>query len=130
MKLSLAAMVTLVGLSLLGCGGPALEDTMGPEAEARTVSQFGTCTATCAGGSSVSCTGTTCSSTDNQGVTCDGVFKGCASSCGGLPSCNLYSNQKCTTPNATKACCNPTTQRPDSLLCSGSVTSGYRWLYY
>ncbi|NOJ91427.1 hypothetical protein D7W82_12300 [Corallococcus sp. CA049B] len=130
MKLSLAAMVMWVGLSLVGCGGPALDDAMASEAEARTVSQFGTCTATCAGGTSVSCTGTTCTSTDNQGVTCDGVSTACPSSCGGLPSCSLYVNQRCTTPNATKACCNATSHTPDSLLCSGSATTGYRWLNY
>ncbi|MBN9686142.1 hypothetical protein JYJ93_27210 [Corallococcus sp. NCSPR001] len=128
MKLSLSALVTLVGLSLIGCGGPALDDSLTPEAEARTVSQFGTCTATCAGGTSVSCTGTTCSSTDNQGVTCDGVLTACPSSCGGLLSCSTYVNQRCTTPGATKACCNATTHAPDSLLCSGSAATGYRWL--
>ncbi|MBN8471471.1 hypothetical protein JYJ95_33615 [Corallococcus exiguus] len=130
MKLSLAAMATFIGFSLLGCGGPALEDTLAPEAEARTVSQLATCTATCAGGTSVSCTGTTCTSTNDQGVTCDGVFSACQPSCSGLPSCSLYVNKRCTTPNATKDCCNATTQRPNSLLCSGSATTGYRWLNY
>ncbi|MBN8226858.1 hypothetical protein JYK02_04965 [Corallococcus macrosporus] len=130
MKLSLAAMVTLVGISLLGCGGPALEDTMAPEAEARTVSQFGTCTAACSGGTSVSCTGATCSSTDYQGVTCDGVLTACPSTCAGLPSCSLYVNLRCTTPGATKECCNATSHQPNSLLCSGSASTGYRWLNY
>lgn len=94
MKLSLAAMVTWFGLSLIGCGGPALDDTTGPEAEARTVSAFGT------------------------------------SSCDGLPSCSLYVNQRCTTPGATKDCCNITSQTPNSLICSGSASTGYRWLNY
>ena len=93
MKLSLAAMVTWFGLSLIGCGGPALDDTMAPEAEARTVSALDTCPA-------------------------------------GLPSCSLYVNLRCTTPGATKDCCNATSHTPNSLICSGSATSGYRWLNY
>jgi hypothetical protein len=93
MKLSLAAMVTWFGLSLIGCGGPALDDTTGPEAEAQTVSAFGTCTP-------------------------------------GLPSCSLYVNLRCTTPGATKECCNTTSQTPNSLICSGSASTGYRWLNY
>jgi hypothetical protein len=130
MKRSCVALMMWVGLSLLGCGGSEFEEAPLSEADERTVSQFATCTATCSGGSSVSCAGTTCSSTNNHGVTCDGVFKACGASCGGLPSCNLYSNQKCTTPNAIKSCCNPSTGRPDELLCSGSMSTGYRWLYF
>ncbi|WP_338281090.1 hypothetical protein [Corallococcus caeni] len=39
-------------------------------------------------------------------------------------------NQRCTTPNATKDCCNATSHSVNSLLCSGSASTGYRWLNF
>lgn len=111
MKRSVAVIAAFLGLSLLGCGGPVSEPTAQPEAapvsgEEATVSQFGTCTALCPGGQSVSCSGTTCSATDGQGVMCDGVSTPCfIPTCSGLPECSLRAGQTCYTLNETELCC-------------------------
>lgn len=135
MKPSGIMLALFVGLSLIGCGGAELEPTpVAPPEEVATHSQFATCIAICNGNSpSVSCSGTTCSSTNGQGVTCDGVFTACAPpSCSGLPACSAYGNQPCfrNQVGTTMACCTPSGQ--DALLCglsSGSPT-GARWLYF
>ncbi|MFP2933097.1 hypothetical protein ACLESO_49705 [Pyxidicoccus sp. 3LG] len=127
MKRSLAVMAAFVGLFLVGCGGAPLEAESEPvpqAGESGTVSQFATCTATCGVGLSVSCTGTTCSSTDYQGVTCNGVFTSCSqATCSGLPACSRYANWACSPNGATMNCCNGSSS--DSLICSNG-----RWLYY
>ncbi|MCP3144645.1 hypothetical protein [Pyxidicoccus xibeiensis] len=80
----------------------------------------------------MSCTGATCSSTDYQGVTCDGAFTACPSttSCSGLPLCSSLENRTCLNLGATQSCCRR--NRTDILVCSptgGSGTEG-KWLYY
>ncbi|MDC0713130.1 hypothetical protein POL68_32000 [Stigmatella sp. ncwal1] len=127
MKRSLATMLVFVGLSLLGCGGPVTEPETAPDTDApTTVSQLSTCTASCPGGTSVSCTGASCSATDNQGVTCGGTFYACG--CGNLPACSAYSNKICTSPGQQLSCCN--NGHPDALLCSSAGGTTYRWYYF
>ncbi len=112
MKHSLAVTAVLLSLSLLGCGGPVSGPTMAPEAvsesgESATVSQFGTCTALCSGGQTVSCSGSTCSQTDYQGVTCDGAFTACppAPACTGYPSCSTLVGKRCFIEGEPQPCC-------------------------
>ncbi|MFP2907816.1 hypothetical protein ACLESD_22765 [Pyxidicoccus sp. 3LFB2] len=134
MKRSIIAVAVLLGVSLLGCGGPGSEPMAEPGAapesgEETTVSQFGTCTALCAGNQSVSCSGTTCSMTDYEGVTCNGVFTPCPSACTGYPSCSAYANTVCSRVGETMQCC--ATWGLDALMCSRpSTSSAARWLYF
>jgi hypothetical protein len=57
MKQSLLAMAAVVGFALLGCGGAVAEDV--PEPLAVSEQEVVTCSASCAYGASVSCSGTT-----------------------------------------------------------------------
>lgn len=124
MKRALFAMVAVVSVTLLGCGGPAVVEE--PEStEAPEVSQQAVCTAVCSGGTSVSCSGTTCSSTDYQGVTCNGVFKACPATgpgCApGLPTCQSLQGLSCRPVGANQECCWGTY----SEICScNAVTTG------
>ncbi|MFP2907814.1 hypothetical protein ACLESD_22755 [Pyxidicoccus sp. 3LFB2] len=133
MKRSMVVMAVFLGLSLVGCGGAVSEAEEAEAApvsgEASTVSQFATCYAACSGGQTVSCSGTSCSSTDFQGVTCNGVFTPCPAppTCGsGIPECSAIANTRCFTENATQACCSGgfTTE----LYCSRAGTR-LLWLY-
>jgi len=128
MRLPMAVMMTCAALFFLGCGAPEADDSPAPFSEDDgTVTQFGTCTALCNGGASVSCSGTTCSSTDGQGVTCDGVFKACA--CSGLPLCSQYAGKSCSPLYSRLPCCNNNT--PDELVCSTNGVSGaLTWLFW
>lgn len=131
MKRSFVVMATFISLSFLGCGGPVSEaesEVAAPESEASsgTVSQFATCTALCSGGS-VSCSGTTCSSTNYQGVTCDGVFKACAS-CSGYATCDSIAGTLCSVEGAERLCCSG--GATGMLTCGrNSFSTRLRWLY-
>ncbi|NMO17728.1 hypothetical protein HPC49_23830 [Pyxidicoccus fallax] len=133
MKRSLAVLAAVIGFSLLGCGGTGTEEVMEatPEAgEESTVSQFATCTATCGNGStSVSCSGSTCSASDFQGVTCNGVFKPCPPPpCSGYPTCTSLLNTYCSVEGAEQACCSGTSTT--FLTCGRNSTSPrLQWLY-
>ncbi|WP_164014754.1 hypothetical protein [Pyxidicoccus trucidator] len=131
MKHSFAVLVAFLSLSLLGCGGAATETEAGaaPEmGEQATVSQFATCTALCNGGQSVSCSGTTCSSTNYQGVTCNGVFTACPATCSGLPTCTSLAGTSCSVEGAEQQCCSG---GATGLLTCGrnSFSPKLRWLY-
>jgi hypothetical protein len=132
MKNSFAVMVTFLGLSLLGCGGAVSE----PEAEAApdetgehaTVSQFATCTALCNGGQSVSCSGTTCSSSNYSGVTCNGVFVACPPACSGYPTCTSIAGKLCSVEGAEQLCCSGGST--NILTCGNNLADPrLRWLY-
>lgn len=132
MKRSLVVMAAFLGLSLLGCGGPVAEPEAAPvpaSGEESTVSQFATCTALCTGGGSVSCSGTTCSSTNYQGVTCNGVFTPCPSTCSGYPTCDSLAGTLCSVEGAEQYCCS--TGGGTNLLTCGrnSFSTRLRWLY-
>ncbi len=121
MKRTLAVLAALFSLSLLGCGGTPVE----AEPVGEVSQELVTCSTTCSGGQTLSCSGTTCSAVDNQSVTCDGVTTACA--CAGLPSCSLYANKRCTATTGTRLdCCNNGNR--DYLVCSSFNGSKY-WLY-
>ncbi len=128
MKRTLFAMAAVVSITLLGCGGSAaLEEA--ESTENQTVSQQAVCTAVCSGGTSVSCSGTTCSSTNYQGVTCNGVFTPCptTSSCApGLPTCQSLQLKFCSPVGATKECCWGSYSEICSCNSTGSTASG-KW---
>ncbi len=130
MKRSFIAMAAVVSVTLLGCGVPAAQDEA-ESPESSTVSQQAVCTAVCSGGTSVSCSGTTCSSTNYQGVTCNGVFTPCptTSSCApGLPTCQSMQGMSCRPVGATQECCWGTY----SELCSCNSTGSFsgKWGCY
>ncbi|MFP2907815.1 hypothetical protein ACLESD_22760 [Pyxidicoccus sp. 3LFB2] len=133
MKRSMVVMAVFLGLSLVGCGGAVSEAEgeaapVSGEESSGTVSQFATCTALCSGGGSVSCTGNTCSSTNYQGVTCDGVFKSCGPSCSGYPTCDSIAGTLCSVEGAERLCCSG--GATGSLICGrNSFSSRLRWLY-
>lgn len=102
MTRSLAMLATLFGLSLLGCGGSTVEaEPLGEVSQ-----EIVTCTATCKGGT-VSCTGSTCSANDYDGVMCDGVSTSCDSLCAGspLPLCSSLADRLCANPGGYNSCC-------------------------
>lgn len=123
MKRALFVLSAFVSLSLLACGGSTVE----AEPLGETSQELVTCSATCPGGQTVSCTGNTCSATENSGVTCNGVFTACPSGCTGLPACSGYENQRCFERLGTRLdCCQ--SWGPDYLVCSS--VNGFRyWLY-
>ncbi|MFY2558280.1 hypothetical protein ACN469_11655 [Corallococcus terminator] len=134
MKHSLAVTAVLLSLSLLGCGGPVSEPALEPEAvsesgESSTVSQFGTCTAQCSGGQTVSCSGNTCSQTDYQGVTCDGVFTACPSSpaCTGHISCSVLVGKRCFIEGETQPCCDGASTT--ELYCAYYNNNRFIWVH-
>jgi len=102
MKRAFVMMVAVLGMSLLGCGGAddlaASTDEVVSSDEVQDVSQeLVTCTATCYGGTSVSCTGTTCSYINFQSVTCDGVVTNCPPTVcpGEYRACFSLSGRRC-----------------------------------
>lgn len=103
---SLLVMAAFVSLSLLGCGGSTA--TTESEELSSAAQELTTCTATCSGGQTVSCSGTTCSAVDNSGVTCDGVSTACPPpTCANtsLPQCSTLAGRLCTTQGASQDCC-------------------------
>ncbi|WP_426746788.1 hypothetical protein VZQ01_02020 [Myxococcus faecalis] len=135
MKPSGVMLALFVALSFIGCGGTELEPgSAAPSEEGATHSQLAVCSVSCPGSTSVSCSGTTCSGTDGQGVTCDGVFTACSqSACSGLPACSQYANQSCLRSQiGTQMACCSGSGFADALLCSAysSSPTGARWLYF
>lgn len=130
MKHAFAALLVAVSLAVVGCGNTDVLDSEDVAPLEDNVSQMGTCTAQCAYGPAVSCSGTSCSSTDNQGVTCDGVFTACPpvpNHCpGNVPSCADIEGSTCPRNGIETECC-----RVDTVTfctCFGFNTSPRRWL--
>ena len=112
------SLVVLVGAVLMGCGGteaaPA-EEELGSVSEALV-----TCSATCPDTSTVSCTGTTCSATQNSHVTCDGVTTACPqppTECDGLQPCSELQYDTCI-GREQRACCNSDGYTQGTCRCS------------
>ncbi|AKF85716.1 hypothetical protein MFUL124B02_14960 [Myxococcus fulvus 124B02] len=109
MKRAFVMMVAVLGVSLLACGGEALEVQAAegqPDTElAQTSQELITCTALCYGNTSVSCTGSTCTATNYQNVTCDGVVHYCpATVCPGqYRTCAALQGRPCV--RGTQPCC-------------------------
>ncbi|MBZ4408115.1 hypothetical protein K8640_07825 [Myxococcus sp. XM-1-1-1] len=109
MKRVLVMMVAILGVSLLACGGEALEVQVdeGPaDVElAQTSQELVTCTTACANGTFISCTGSTCSTFEGRSVTCDGVRKDCPPAVcpGDYRSCSAMDGQSCR--SGTQPCC-------------------------
>ncbi|WAM28802.1 hypothetical protein [Myxococcus sp. NMCA1] len=130
MKHALAALLAAVSLAVLGCGSTEALDAEELPPPEDAVSQMAVCTAQCAYGPAVSCSGTSCSSTDNHGVTCDGMFTACPpvpNNCpGNLPACDDIEGATCPRSGIETQCC-----RVDSITtcaCFGISTSPRRWL--
>ncbi len=130
MKHALAALLSAVSLSVLGCGDTEALTPEGSTPPEGQVSQQSTCTALCDSGQSVSCTGTTCSSTDYSGVSCDGVFTACPGfTCpGGQPQCSDYEHTPCSSRGREVECCEG--NRPNFCLCAGVLGGRYQWLCF
>jgi hypothetical protein len=94
----------LVWAVLVGCGGT---ETLPPEEVGSVSEALVTCTATCEGAASVSCTGTTCTATQGSQVTCDGVRTSCpppASTCTNFDSCSSVHGTACSPRGAERDC--------------------------
>jgi hypothetical protein len=109
MKRVLVMMVAILGVSLLACGGEALEEQVdeGPaDVElAQTRQELVTCMTDCPNGTFISCTGSTCSTLEGRSVTCDGVRKLCPPAVcpGDYRSCSAMDGQNCRA--GTQPCC-------------------------
>jgi hypothetical protein len=100
-------MAAFVSLSLLGCGGPTIAEP-GAEEFSAVSQEVTTCTASCSGGQTVSCSGNTCSAVDYDGVTCDGVYTACpVPTCAdtSLPQCDSLAGRLCANPGGYTSCC-------------------------
>jgi hypothetical protein len=109
-----------VGL-VMGCGGASTEVAVEGEVLESSSQELAVCTALCSSGS-VSCpTGTsTCTTTDYQGVTCDGVFMPCPSSPPGCiddTPCKFVHRTECG-EETRRRCCYPV-DIPGSCVCLG-----------
>ncbi|MCE9671347.1 hypothetical protein LY474_26425 [Myxococcus stipitatus] len=109
MKMLKLWMVASAASLVMGCNG--VPDDMGDLDPAETASRELTgCYATCAQGT-VTCPSTTtsCSATQNVGVTCDGVFTPCpptTSTCSPLlPKCIDLNGDSCSVLNEQVPCC-------------------------
>lgn len=69
------AVATLAGAVFLGCGGT--EAVADPETPGSAESALVTCSATCPNGSTLTCTGFSCSAQNNSHVECDGSYQYC-----------------------------------------------------
>jgi hypothetical protein len=105
MTRSLMMMAALAGLTLLSCGGAPEESE--PLAEVSQELSACTATANCQG-TTVSCSGnSTCSTTDYQGVTCDGVFTACPPppTCSYSTQCTDIQGLRCKPSSTRRYCC-------------------------
>ncbi|NNB99230.1 hypothetical protein HI113_35600 [Corallococcus exiguus] len=79
MKRFLFVAMAVLGLQTVACGGPMeAEDALQPQ-EGSEVTAMAVCTASCPGGTSVSCSGNHCEAVEGQAVMCDGQWKDCPS---------------------------------------------------
>jgi hypothetical protein len=82
MKSGWIAVVAVVGAVLAGCGPTEVGGEAG-ERLTSAASPLVTCSTTCWGGATLSCSGTKCSGADSVYVECDGAFQQC-------PSCEYF----------------------------------------
>ncbi|MCP3105228.1 hypothetical protein LZ198_40800 [Myxococcus sp. K15C18031901] len=109
MRLSLKPLLALATLTLLACGGteaPTTEDALVQDEHALV-----TCSATCANGGPLSCTGNSCSALNNSHVVCDGQYTYCpppptTSNCALLGNfCENLNGSSCSPVNSSRDCC-------------------------
>ncbi|WP_257455221.1 hypothetical protein [Archangium lipolyticum] len=82
------AAVALAGAALVGCGGTEAEvDT---EAPGSTSSALVTCSSTCSNGTTISCSGESCSASNGSYVQCDGTYKYCSTT--PTSNCRLFTS--------------------------------------
>lgn len=121
MNRRLLSLVVLVGAVLVGCGGTEAAPQVAPQAveQPGTLSQeLVTCSAQCPNGPAISCTGTTCSATNNSHVTCDGVPTYCQTGCTAAYFCSNLHGTSCY-PNKSRAeCCMEDGTSTGGCLCS------------
>ncbi|WP_224249326.1 hypothetical protein [Hyalangium gracile] len=113
-------LVVLAGVVLMGCGG--IEEVPAQQSLATVESALVTCTATCGDGSTLSCTGETCTASDNFHVTCDGVRQDCPTpptECTTRRSCEATNGRSCYEPRARLDCCTAE-ETPGICVCGAS----------
>jgi hypothetical protein len=107
MKRSLLILATFVVSVVAGCGGTELDQV--EDSLAQSESALVTCSTTCPAGNTLTCTGTTCSATDADSVTCNGTTQYCGIRpiplCSTSNACSTLNGQACTTPGTTRSCC-------------------------
>lgn len=109
MKKSLLILATFVVTVVSGCGGTELEHDEGLLGQSE--SALSTCSTTCPNGTPLTCQGTSCSATDGQSVTCDGVTQTCGLIIEPVPTCSLSNSctnldgTTCSTIGSTRTCC-------------------------
>jgi hypothetical protein len=98
------AVVALISAVLVGCGG--VEADTDPETLGGISSALSTCSTTCPNGTTLSCTGTSCSASDGVSVQCDGTYQYCppSPSCAYENNCEVLLGQACM-KNTTRTCC-------------------------
>ncbi|RKH03773.1 hypothetical protein D7X32_12840 [Corallococcus carmarthensis] len=69
--------MAVLGLQTAACGGPMEEQEALQPQEGSEVTAMAVCTASCPGGTTVSCTGNHCEAVEGQAVMCDGQWKNC-----------------------------------------------------
>ena len=108
MKKSLLILATFVVTVVSGCGGTELERDEGLLGQSE--SALSTCSTTCPNGNIISCQGTSCSASDAQSVTCDGLTQSCGliidpvPTCSSSNSCTNLNGTTCSTIGSTRSC--------------------------
>ncbi len=117
MKNCVGMWVAVIFSGLVACGGteavetPLAEEMLGEESSALV-----TCSASCPDGSTVSCTGATCSATEGSHVECDGFRNICVNFpplCTSTNRCSRLAGLPCSPVGASRSCCLPGHPNPN-----------------
>ncbi|WP_338870981.1 hypothetical protein [Myxococcus stipitatus] len=106
MKLCWSVLSALVLSGLLACGGteaPEASDSLVQESSALV-----TCSTTCSNGSTVSCSGNTCSTIPGESVECDGFYRICVPDSACLfagSACSSLAGKPCSPVGGERTCC-------------------------
>ncbi|MFP2958646.1 hypothetical protein ACLEPN_12550 [Myxococcus sp. 1LA] len=111
MKQTFAVLAALAVSTLVACGGvEAVEprEELGQESSALV-----SCSTSCSNGTTLSCTGTTCSASDQDFVQCNGNYQYCPppepppDCTNPRDMCVNINNTRCATPGTSRDCCVP-----------------------
>ncbi|WP_426756913.1 hypothetical protein [Myxococcus sp. Y35] len=113
MKQTFAVLAAVIASTLVACGGVEPVETQ--EQLGEDSSALVSCSTSCSDGSTLSCTGTTCSAADGDHVQCNGNYQYCQVSPPPPPPdctnprdmCVNINGTRCATPGTSRDCCVP-----------------------
>jgi hypothetical protein len=120
MKSLLSVFAALAAVGLVACGGT---ESMAPPETFGEVSSALTCTAACPStGTTLSCSGSSCSALDGSHVECNGAYQYCpqdppTTNCSPDELCEYVEGQSCSYPSQ-RPCCIPQLPKPSGCMCT------------